>query len=116
MISSKYLLADLIQFVIARLADERDEQNQNVVKLLLRAKDELLSTPALQQETEQDDVVACTVEEFNNPSKNPLIKDLQDTLENYEKTIHMNNDFQQQFQKVADDVEQEEILQSLKQP
>ena len=43
MITTKYLLADLIRFIIQHLADEKDEHMQQAVQFLIQAKNALLS-------------------------------------------------------------------------
>lgn len=61
-------------------------------------------------QTAIDDIV----NDFCDPAKNPLMKELEDYLGQCEKTISLHQAFQQEFQKAMDKLSQDKILKDLK--
>lgn len=111
--TNKYILADLLQFVIQRLVDE-DPPRNHIIQLLLQAKNALLAPDYSSQSDQNFETI---ISEFMDPDKNPLMKDLADKLNAYEKMITDSNNFAKAFHQASDEVEKEDILQGLqKQP
>lgn len=108
--TNKYFLADLIQFIIQKLVDEDNHRKDQVIRLLLQAKNTLL-TPESDVQTEGNS--EAIISEFIDPEKNPLMRELTDKLNKYETTITDTENFSKVFQRALDDVEKEDILHGL---
>lgn len=63
--------------------------------------------------TSQNDVNDL-VDEFCDPTKNPLMKELDDYLKKCEETIALHQAFQREFRQAMDALSQEKILKDLK--
>ncbi len=113
----------LLRLIIDALGKDSSAEVQSVIESLNTAYDKLVKIspqkPLAQEKTQgeqsvtDDTYLKEMADKFVDPSQNPVMKEVRDSIDHYSKIKKANDDFHNEFMKANDQVKQEEIVNSL---